>query len=355
VATPELSVIVPVRLAGGSAGMRRAFLRLCLVALDVQTVGDDTFEVVLVDDASDLPLVDTLNDLDADLAHMPRVVRTSAPVGVAEAYNVGTAAARGTYVLLTSDDSILRHDAIEAHLAAHAVRTEPAYVCGVERQYVYGILFRDITTGELHPPGDLSVRTLGRLMGFGDFRQAAEYLEMTTWTITPDDVRHDFDRLSRLATLTPTFRDMYAELRSDRTDLRWLCVRMGNHSVARDALLAAGGLDADLRSWNSDQDLGLRFEAAGIEIVHEPRAESVLIEHRRDPRSFADVASLQRLVDRWPQRPDVENLELYFSQGLARSIGAYRRTFSDAAHPSTDTPRSSSARRPFAASRRSLR
>ncbi|MFC4015604.1 glycosyltransferase family 2 protein [Nonomuraea purpurea] len=324
---PQLTVVIPVKL-GGALGreMRGALLRLCLVALDCQTAPRSAFEVVVVDDGSDLDLDALVGEFARrHLSIRPRTIRNTGPShGQTAAYNAGIDAARGRHVLLTTDDSMLAPDCVAAHLTAQAGRMAGAYVCGVERQYVYGVLFRNISSGSLHPRGDLAVRLFGTLLGFADIREAAEQLGFTDWTITPADVRTRFAELYRLSALTPSFADMYEELRSDRTDLRWLSVRMGNHSIARDALLRIGGLDETVPGGNSDQDLGLKLIDAGVRIELDPRATSILIEHRRDPRAFADGSGLARLAERWP-RPDVLNLHAFFSRGYGRTIASYRQ------------------------------
>jgi hypothetical protein len=254
----------------------------------------------------------------------PRVVRNDgAPLGVAGAYNLGVAEAGGELVLLSTDDSLLAPQAVAAHLRAQTRRADPSYICGVEHQYLAGVLFRDIITGALHPSDDLAVRTFGKLLGFADIRHGAEMLGLTGWSVTPADVRFRFATVLRRTSLPPNFRDIYDELGSERDDLRWICVRMGNHSIARSALLDIGGVDPDLPGANSDQDLGLKLVSAGIPIVLEPSAVSILVEHRRNPRAFADHSGLARLGQRWPRR-EVQNLRHYFAAGYRRSIADYR-------------------------------
>jgi glycosyltransferase involved in cell wall biosynthesis len=323
---PELTVVLPCRLSSGiNAEMRGAFLRLCLVALDTQTADRDLFEVVIVDDASEVNVAELVDEFASEHPTIrPRVVRNAGPaLGVGGAFNLGLAEARGRLVLLTTDDSLLAPDSVLAHLRAQAAAPGPTYVCGVEYHYLYGILFSNIITGALHPAGDLAVRTFGALMGVPDFRRTADILGFTRWTVTPDDVRLSYPELRRRSTIPPTFRDLYDELDSDRPDLRWLCVRMGNHSIGRTDLLRLGGVEATLTGPNSDQDLGLKLERAGIPITLDRSAASVLIEHRRDLRGFANNSGLEYLTQRWP-RPDVRQLHQYFGQGFARSITAYR-------------------------------
>jgi len=136
-------------------------------------------------------------------------------------------------------------------------------------------------------------------------------------------VRHHFGELQRRSALTPGFEDMYRELESDRTDMDWLAVRMGNHSIRRQTLKEIGNLDEGIGGGNSDQALGLRLQDAAIPIVLDRGAHSVLLEHRRDLRSFTGESGLAALAARWP-RPDVSRLREYFALGYERSISTYR-------------------------------
>ncbi len=323
---PRLSVIIPCRLGGGpGAELKGALLRLTLVALDCQTTPKDDFEVVIVDDASSVDLdgfVRSFGDEHPSLSL--RVLRNTGPVyGQSHAYNLGLDAARGCIVLLCTDDSLLAPAAVASHIAAHERRLEPAYVCGVERQYMFSVLFRDVIAGTLQPPGDLAIRAFGSLLGFTDLRRTAEQLGFTDWIVTPDLVRHHFGELQRRSALTPGFEDMYRELESDRTDMDWLAVRMGNHSIRRQTLKEIGNLDEGIGGGNSDQALGLRLQDAAIPIVLDRGAHSVLLEHRRDLRSFTGESGLAALAARWP-RPDVSRLREYFALGYERSISTYR-------------------------------
>lgn len=325
--TQALSVVIPCRLAGEvDAGMRSAMLKLCLTALDCQTMNADAFEVIVVDDGGDVGVEETLaRYVEQELVLRPRFIRNDGPDhGQMTAYNIGVDAARGDVVLLSTDDSLLAPGAVEAHVEAHARSSAPAYMCGIERQYIYGVLFRDITKGLLHPAGDLAVRTFGTLLGFPDLRRTAEQLGFVDWVVTPDLIRHRYGELLRRAALPPAFVDIYDELASDQTDLRWLAVRMGNHSLRRSDLDRLGGLSTTVPAGNSDQALGLALRDAGIDIVLAESALSVLLEHRRGLRSFTGDSGLALLANCWPG-PDVVRLREYFADGYERSISGYRR------------------------------
>ncbi|MEU2954608.1 glycosyltransferase [Streptomyces xanthochromogenes] len=330
---PLISVVLPCRLSGElGVEMRSALLELSLISLDAQDYPRDRMEVVIVDDGSDIGLADWIQARADRLPTLsPRVIRNDGPVhGTATAYNIGCAHARGRHVFLTTDDSLLAPDCLTAHAAALSRYDAPVYVTGVERQYLYGVLFRNIIEGTLHDREDLSVRTFGALLGVPDLRRFADYLGFSEWNVTPDDVRFGFDALSARSALTPNFRDMYEELASQRQDLRWLCVRVGNHSMPRDAYLALGGYDEDIPNMNSDQAFGLKLAEAGIDVVLERSARSVLLEHWRGLRGYVNGSGLKSLAARWP-RPDVLRVHEFFAPGYDRSIAAYRRLLAETA------------------------
>lgn len=327
---PLLSVLIACRLAGKpGAVMRAAFLRLCLTALDQQTVDSADFEVVIVDDASETPIALLVDDLiRAGLKLRPMVIRNDgSPLGITGAHNLAAKHAAGQWLLLCTDDSLLAPDCLQKHLQAQQDATAPAYFCGTEYLYVPSVLFSDLIVGELHPPGDLSVRLFGRLLGIDDLRASGEQLGFTQWKVTADDIRNHYDRVLARSAVTPPFADIYQELDSDREDLRWLCVRVGNHSLPRDAFDRVGGLTASLPGMNSDQDLGLKMQAAGIAIIRLQQAHSILLEHWRNFRSFNDHSALTRLAEQWP-RPDVQSLADYFGAGFGRSLAVYRQSLS---------------------------
>jgi glycosyltransferase involved in cell wall biosynthesis len=113
VAAPEVSVIVPARDAKGS-------LARLLDALTRQTLADDRFEVIVVDDGSrdgtgSVPGGDRRQDMP-----LPEVIRlrSPGPVGAYAARNLGLAKARGDVVAFTDADCRPVPEWLECGLAA---------------------------------------------------------------------------------------------------------------------------------------------------------------------------------------------------------------------------------------------
>jgi glycosyltransferase involved in cell wall biosynthesis len=94
--TPRVTVVVPCHLRAG----RETFVAAAVRSVLGQTFGD--FELILVDDASVVPL--TTLDLPAD-ARL-RVLRHERNRGVSEARNTGWRAARGALVAFLDDDDV---------------------------------------------------------------------------------------------------------------------------------------------------------------------------------------------------------------------------------------------------------
>lgn len=105
-----VSVVLPTR-------NRPEGLRACLEALCAQTVTD--FEVILGDDASDIPASDLITaDVRARLD--VRVLRNKVQRGPAFTRNRAIEAARGQFIAFVDDDVRVVPTWLQSHLAAHA-------------------------------------------------------------------------------------------------------------------------------------------------------------------------------------------------------------------------------------------
>jgi glycosyltransferase involved in cell wall biosynthesis len=212
---PELSVVI-------STWNRPLALSRLLQSLRAQEIDRSTFEILVVDDGSQPPIV-----VNARAGERIRVLRREHGER-STARNHGASQATGPVLLFLDDDLLLSPGLAAAHLVAH-------------RQWE-GCL----AVGAIRLPDDLA-RT-----SFGAFRQA---LEMQGIPMTRGPVQQ-----------------------------RNFCTA-GNMSIRRDHFLSLGGFDPTLVS-AEDQDLALRHSASGGTIVHLPEALAIHNDENADLRSY---------------------------------------------------------------------
>ncbi len=208
-APPLLSVVV----ATYNRGPKLAEL---LADLGAQTLGDDEFELIVVDDGSEPPAADAVGDIKTRFA-MTLVRQTN--TGQAGARQNGAERAQGDIIVIVDDDMRLPPDFLAAHRARHAAGA-------------------DVVLGHIRPPPHV-----GRLPLFERFH------------------------LTQLDNWVRSFEDGTRKVRGVH-----LCT--GNVSFKRKAFFAVGGFDTSLRR-SEDRDLGLRFEMAGKKLVFAKEAVSI--------------------------------------------------------------------------------
>jgi GT2 family glycosyltransferase len=207
VSGPQASIVVPTR-------NRASAVRALLAALDVQTVGPATFEVIVVCNAS---LDETAAEVrQRDAAYSLRLLELT-EAGASVARNAGARAARAPLIIFLDDDIAVVPGFVAAHLEAHDAATPPRVVMGY------------LPFGS-DPAGDR-------------FRIA-----LRSWWEAM------FDRMRE-----PGHRFAYTDLLS------------GNCSMPRDLFERVGGFDTSLRC-HEDYELGYRLLEAGAELAFAPRA-----------------------------------------------------------------------------------
>lgn len=313
-AAPTISLILPVRIAGRRREGALDRLLLAGTSIAQQTLPKERYEVVVVDDASEVDLDYSLDPLSTGGVNVT-VHRTNDRIGLPAAYNEGIATAAGDIIFLGLDDYLLAPDCLEAHVDRHDTSAGSVFLCGIERLYFYSVFFKSVITGELtdsNTDRDELTERWGEAIGVGDFYLAARFLGMTEWTITPNDVVERFDELARRAALIPPFEDMYRHLENRDGPLHWLCVRFGNHSVPKSVLLDIGGIRGFTTTGaNADQDLGLRLRERRIPIEVVREALTIALWHKRDVDKLRDKG-LKGFKEAWPY-PEVERIGEYFT------------------------------------------
>jgi len=187
---------------------RPHLLERLLRQLAVQTLAPAQFEVVVVDDGSAVPAVDALAAFTPPYALR---VERQANAGAAAARHRGVEAARGEVIVVVDDDMQVGRDFLEQHLRRHEPGT---------RRLVLGRMLADLGIGHM-----------------------------------PLFERWHAAKLDRMA----------EDFLSGRTRPRGNHLYTGNVSFRRDDYLATGGFDTTL-GCSEDAELGLRLEAAGVEV-----------------------------------------------------------------------------------------
>jgi GT2 family glycosyltransferase len=236
---PELSIVIP------TFG-RHEVLPRTLAALERQSVGPETFELVVVADAQE----DDLPGLDAALAADSRAFDTrllsSEVVGASAARNLGWRAARTPLVLFIGDDILTPPDFLEQHLAWH----------------------------RRHPEDEVAV--------LGHVRWARE-IRVSPFMRWLEDTGTQFD---------------YGGVRG--TEAGWTHFYTANVSIKRAMLERAGGFDEERFPFlYEDIDLGRRLADHGLRLLYNREAEG---EHLHET-TIADwrgrMAAVARSERRW--------------------------------------------------------
>lgn len=238
---PDISVIVP-------TFNRSGILASCLAALERQTLEKIRYEVIVVDDGSS----DATEQLCRGLApgfQFSYFRQNNGGAGAAR--NLGLNRARGKYVLLINDDTIVSAALLEEHLRAHG--SEPNQ----------------------------------KLAVLGDFPypQAAARRGLTYF-------------LSKRPFLFP-------QVGMNKGIYRGMAYFITcNLSVARDAVLAAGSFDSQFRV-GEDTDLGARLTSRGYAVLYWPDARAThdhlnfrVDDIVRRARSYGPAT--MRLVEKYP-------------------------------------------------------
>lgn len=107
---PLISVIVPTY-------NRMATLQLCLMALSLQTLPAEQYEVIVIDDGSTDGTQEFCKDRDFPFGEVRYLRQENGGAGAAR--RAGVAAARGKYLLFLNDDSVAANSLLAEHLALH--------------------------------------------------------------------------------------------------------------------------------------------------------------------------------------------------------------------------------------------
>ena len=196
-----------------------------LRALEVQTLTAESYEVIVVDDESTVPVKPALER--AGLARIPLVIRQPNG-GPAAARDTGIRRATARVIVVLDDDMIVPPEFLAEHMALHAGST------------------MQVVLGRLRVPAGYRL-------------QLFERMQLALLDRLFEEVAAGRQR--------PAGKDVYT----------------GNVSFLRADYLAVGGFDRSLRL-SEDAELGMRLERAGAQVVLSERAAAL---HASDHASLS--------------------------------------------------------------------
>ncbi|WP_434525262.1 glycosyltransferase [Photorhabdus asymbiotica] len=219
-------------------------LEITLQSLVNQEPTEVPFEVVIIDDGSDIDLRVIIDKFANYLAI--QYIKT-VHQGIAAARNVGIHVAKGEVIILTDDDVIVNSTFVRAHISEH--RNEESLVVVGDRYNVYwSNLIRDSVRHSL-------VRALhGDMEGL--LKQA----------------RRDFYGKQTLRLFDSEYQ------KNDQA--RWICFVARNVSARKNDLVEVGGFDEGFIGWGiEDVELGYRLALHGNRYKYRSDAVVYHLEH----------------------------------------------------------------------------
>jgi GT2 family glycosyltransferase len=257
---PACSVIIPTY-------NRAGLLRRTLDSLVRQDLPRPEF-VVLVVDAGTRDSTAEVAGSYADRLTLRYFFQPDEGWRVAQARNVGLAAAAGAVCVMVDSGVVLHPGCLSAHLDSHSHAGVPVAVVG----YAYGF----------GADGDEATE-LARTLDEADSGDPDAVFLLVGETGRWPDVRELF----------------YAKYRDDFADLPapWIVYWTCNVSAPTEWLRAVGGFDEQIRSWGGeDLDLGYRLHLAGVRFLLNRSAASI---HYPHGSSLAVSMSGARAVHRY--------------------------------------------------------
>ncbi len=226
------------------------------------------FEVIVVDDGSKTPLLDSFATSCMQVPDWLIVHRTENR-GRSMARNEGAQLAKGEILLFIDDDILLPPDFIKQHACLHDNQSEPCFVHG----RIYDLLeltpFMDPESGKRFPylkgqPArlDLTRGLLSYDKVFGNWKRFAE-------------------RNRRLARLEKLIASTLAD--ESLTSCHWIGCVGGNMSVGMKLFHRVGGYDPMFRVWGGeDFELGYRLVNDGARAVYAEEASVYHMTHAHE-------------------------------------------------------------------------
>lgn len=229
-------------------------LEITLKSLAKQEKTQIPFEVVIIDDGSEVDLSRIIRKFSNDLLIQYKKIEHQ---GIAVARNTGIFIARGEIIILTDDDVIVNPTFIKAHMSEH-LKSENVIVVGDRNNVYFSNLKRESVK-----------RTIENALQ-GDI---TDLLKQT---------RRDFYAKQTLS--------LFKESHSQSKKARWICFVARNVSARKQKLIDVGGFDSGFVGWGvEDIELGYRLYLNGAEYIYQPDAVVYHLEHKVGDNRVRDI------------------------------------------------------------------
>ncbi len=244
----EISVVIPTY-------NRAVLLSYQLESLVRQTLENDRFEVVIVDDGSTDETGEVVGRF-GDRLHIRYYRQEHKGFRLSRVRNIGMSIAEGKYLVLLDTGLLLASGALERHMAVHEQSTSPCVMIG----YVYGF---DVPNERVEPV----IRQLDSQDADGCIRFFQDQKMF--------DIRqYQYDLLGEKLHTWPAPFEIF-----------WTC----HVSLEKAEALKVGGFDEDYKHWGGeDTDLGIRLYLNNNAFVMDKKACSL---HWPHTKAVTDVAA----------------------------------------------------------------
>jgi glycosyltransferase involved in cell wall biosynthesis len=237
----KISVIIPVYNQASS-------LKVTLHAFMRQTGINKGFDIIVVNDGSTDELQEVLEDFSRIEEYPSLHVIHQANAGRSAARNAGIAAAADGVLIFCDADRFPAPDFVSKHALAHQAAD---VVIGSPMDY-FG-----------------SKKLLAVDDGFPDFTAVR--------------------RLSKASSYHTAVTRLYSDKGYTESELAWVSLLIGNASMKKDVIVAAGGFDESFTEWGLEHfDLGLRLQQGNRVFKMCPTIENFHIPHSRAEGFYAE-------------------------------------------------------------------
>lgn len=271
-------------------------LKLTLASIENQTLGQENFEVIIVDDCS-------TDDTEAFIASKTwpinlRCFRLDKNSGRSVARNIGIENSKGELIAFTDDDCLVSPDFLQNHIRLHK---KNCVSHGAIWNLPFFKFFSDPANGILYKEFEgRDIANLGNI------------------SITKTEVKHNFQKIIKMGRKTKFEKQVEKCLADEQTAFHWLSCTGGNIAIEADLLKKAGGFDKQLgKPWGiEDIELGYRLHKNGVKFQYINDAPVYHIAHYRANSEELSKRAVEYMENKYPELTTCKLYENFFNGTL---------------------------------------